>query len=944
IVASPSGTAYGATVAGGFVNNVTDVHNITASNTTLTGTEANMPLDIFGVVGGRVWDNNTVNESLNLSWPAYGLPYASFTVLELGNNTGSVGYQTDGGGFWAAFLPGNNGPNATHVLTYCKPAFTSASYVVQAPLRDGYSPADAGNSTLERFGWVDLQFLSTGTGLPVAGAAANAEYTNPKSGASYSDHATSNEAGYLNLSSPYGADVLVQVTAPDFNSTNFTVLEVNSSQTTFPNSTTVGVLGSYYLPAYGWVLASQVNFSDGNPPPLTEYPLPTIVDSVNGLGVPNAQVQVTSPDISVPGGGSQPSNWDGQFYSDAPIGPTDGFTVTHPGYLTNTTNIAVKSGSYRWVPIVNLTGEAVVAGRVTSNPSNIPIPGATVQLCGTVKNQGICSTATTNISGIYWVVGPPGSLTLTVSQTAYVSSTSQVQACSDCWSWAGTVELNEYGTVTGNVRGLPSGFPVDGANVSLCSTLGTPTGPCGPAVGTNQYGHFVISAPPGSYILAVNDTNYNSTFLPVALSPGETTSVGTLFLSQFGTDVGTVYDGSKFTPLAGAEVLACAVFSEGTCAPAQTTNSHGQYAFSAAPGTYTLTVSAGGYVTAYSQAVVSAGITTTISTIPLQPLGSDVPLPVSGTVSDALSSAPIVGATVAALVNGSIAASTETQAGGVFSLSLPYGTYDLLATYYGYAPVYRNQTEVHQAMANLAFELSPMTYVVSGQVVDALTHQPLPNSIISTALPIQGGYTNGTLLATSDQGGEYSMRLTNGTHDLYLQSAAGSPIAYASQEFQVVVNGVPQTRDLSMTPALSQLDGRVVDAATGLPLTGATVKVVGQVDGVKYLRTFTTGSDGTFSAQLYVGVYTASTSYGAYQATQKTFTVAVATTTVTLALSPLPTPVTGTVSTVPAWAIWGAVGVSIAAVAGAIVLAGRPTQRSLTPGGAARTAAPARRP
>jgi len=299
----------------------------------------------------------------------------------------------------------------------------------------------------------------------------------------------------------------------------------------------------------------------------------------------------------------------------------------------------------------------------------------------------------------------------------------------------------------------------------------------------------------------------------------------------------------------------------------------------------------------------------------------------------AIAAVGIAGATVSALVNGSVAQSRTTSGNGSYVLPLQYGTYELKATYPGYAPGVVQNFTVHQATSKV-FQLLPMTYAVRGVVSDGLTGQPLAGAKISVALPVTGGVTNGTPLATSDQSGAFAFALTNGTHLLYLQgNSSNSAVTYAPLQFTVVINGAPQTRDLTMSPALSTLNGRVVDVSTGLPLAGARVTVIGREDGVPYTRTFVTGADGSFTASLYLGSYLASTVFGGYLASTQTFSVEGPSTSVTFALSPMPTSIATSNAPWPGWAIWGAVGISAAAIGGTARLLGRSGRRGpLAPG------------
>ena len=841
--------------AGGFEYNTTTINNLTEQNTTLSGAVGLIPLDIFGVVSGRVYSNNTVNDSTT-GLPAYGLPFSTVSLVERGNFSGSISYFTDGGGAWTFLLPGGSGPNATLVSATNAPAFNSVGGVIQDPIVSGYAPANGGNMSLNRFGWIQTTFRAMGTGDPVAYVAAQTSYSNGNTGAYYSANDVANLAGFLNVSAPMGPHIAVVSTAPDFNTSQFTVNSVNSSATTFANGTGPTDQGIFWLPAYGWVVSTTVNYTNGQGPPLSSLPVAVIRDPVNGLGVPEAQLQVLSTDPTVANGGSKDTNWAGQFYSDAPIGDADQVQVTREGYLSNTTSHVVHAGNYTIFSVINLTGMTVVAGLVTATPGNAPIGGAAVSVCGMVKNQGVCDNGRTNLSGVFWVLAPPGALTITVSALNYVSSVSYATGCSDCWVYAGHLNLSSYGLVSGNVRGLPSGFPLTGANASLCSPLGSPTGACGPAVATNAYGHFVITAPPGSYVLAVNDSFYNSSYLPVSLSAGEQTTVGTIFLSEFGTVQGRIYDGVTHVALPDATVIACSEWSGGSCAPAQTTDASGAYVFSAAPGTYDLQVSLAGYVLAPNEAPkakVIAGLTTTAPDVALYSIGTDAGFILTGRTIDHATLAPIAGVTISAYSGSSLTRVGQSNGTGGFALQVPFGDYTLVAQKTGYAPTSIPVTAqgVH---SNLVLALDAMTYQVSGVVVDALTTEPVAGAVISTV--VNGLPTS--VLASSDVAGAFQMNLPNGTWQLVASAAPTASIAYADTYFVIEVNGRAQVHNLTMTPGLSTVRLVVVNAISGIPLASATVVLTATLEQVyKVNQRLTTIGDGSVAAPLYVGQYTA---------------------------------------------------------------------------------------
>ena len=179
--------------------------------------------------------------------------------------------------------------------------------------------------------------------------------------------------------------------------------------TTFANVTDLygSWVGNLSVPPWGWIRSYDVNS--------TFIPdLPTVVDQANKLALPFATVSVCTTDQVC---SNEPTtNWMGQFVTDAPIGPKDTFAVSHPGYLANKTLLNVHAGQNFVIPPylyktggVNLTGDGVVAGVVVAYPSGKPVPNAVVTVCPHNGNNATsgCTSATSNATGVFWVLAPP---------------------------------------------------------------------------------------------------------------------------------------------------------------------------------------------------------------------------------------------------------------------------------------------------------------------------------------------------------------------------------------------------------------------------------------------------------------------------------------------------------------------------------------------------------
>jgi len=452
-----------------------------------------------------------------------------------------------------------------------------------------------------------------------------------------------------------------------------------------------------------------------------------------------------------------------------------------------------------------------------------------------------------------------------VDADGYVeNATTSVVLCADCYTSLGPITLSLYAYVFGTVRGLPSGLPVGGATVSLCSPLGNPVGPCGFSITTTGTGNFVLPAAAGQYILQANDTNFNQSYLPLSLRPGEHLPVGTIFLQQFGYIIGTVYSETSVTPIVNATVLACPVWSGASCAPPTHTDPSGHFTVGGPPGGLLLTVSASGFNDGYVSLQVKSGATTLAKPIFLIPLGTNILYPVQGRViSAADTSVAIANALVAADVNGTPAYSTVTQASGSFLLNVAWGDYILTAGAQGYRTAERSLT-VHAAYSGITFALSPMTFTVSGVVTDGLTHAPLGG----VALDLND--TSGTVLAVSDTNGFFTFELANGSYTM-VANPGGS--LYAPVAVAFTVNGQSVTKEnVALLPPTTVIYGEVVDAATGLSLAGAPVTLKGvATDSVPIARSVTSDAGGGFQLAVPAGSYTITASLSGYATVTESF-------------------------------------------------------------------------
>jgi Carboxypeptidase regulatory-like domain len=825
--------------------------NVSENNQVIPGTLATQ---VFSSYTGRLLDGN-----------GPGGEYARYAQLSFTWNSpqdpdmGQVAAVSDAQGNYTIFAAPFPGPTASApfiALVGIDTAFTA----VVAKFNESVLPGGTiqlPTMTLEHYGWIEFRVLGPG-GVPVVDPTATTSSFAPTAGYYLTTSEAGNDAGWINVTAAPGPAVNVSVSAASgFNSTWF-LTSVQPSQTTYPFGGSPLSLGAPpVLQPWGWIRSAQVNYT-GSPV------IPTIVDKAKGLPLPNAVATVLNGATSMSTSNPQPSNYEGQFFGNAPVGYDEQFSVSLTGYLSNSTPVNVAPGSTAVYQTINLTGDGIIAGRVIGEPSGLPINGASVTACP----MGIlllCGTSTTNASGNFWVNATPNvEVEVSVSATGFNSNQTLDEVCSDCWtSLSAPIQLEQFATVSGYLRGLPTGLLLNGASVSACFSR-TATA-CLAPVTTDPSGYFVDTIPAGNYWFEIARSGYESTGLSAVLVPGEDSFLGVLFLYQFGSVAGVIEDAATAAPVPGATIALCGATSGATCSGSALAASDGTFVVSGIPGPSQLVVSAAGFANAFISVRVSAGVTSTLRVpVLLIPLGVDRSFSVTGSVASGVSlfttsSGPLGDAVVSLLAGTVPAASAETGSNGSFLLNALTGSYTLVAIAPGYAPV-RMPVTVSGPQVIGTIRLLPATYNVTGTVRDGLTGAPLPGVgfdlvLAGTALPYAAAGANG----------QFSLALPNGTWGVIAEPSVTVSVPYAPAAFNVSIAGLGFAFALTMLPPTSAVHGLVTDRASGLPIAGASVLIVGTaVDGYPEQLSLTADAAGAFSVALPDGNYNVTASAPGY--------------------------------------------------------------------------------
>lgn len=370
-----------------------------------------------------------------------------------------------------------------------------------------------------------------------------------------------------------------------------------------------------------------------------------LTEIVDGLGGHSAQSIVSSdPRVVTAFGGS--TSYFGAVKVSLTATQAAVQYVTSSGTTMDQATIPCQGIAYR---------SGTVAGAVTDATSGTPLSGATVAVSGG-------PSTTTDASGAYTLAGvAPGTVTVTASDgTAYGAQSAQVTVSAGTTTSQSFALAPSAGGIAGTVTDATSGTALASATVSIAGGASTTTDAAG------RYAFGGLAA--GSYNLTASATGYAaSSPVSVSVASGATTTQSFGLSPLPGGIAGTVTDAGTGTAIAGATVALAGGAST-------TTDASGAYSFSGlAPGGYTVSASATGYV-GQSASVTVAPAATATQGFGLSP--ATTPGAVSGTVRDAVTGSPIAGASVS-----TTGASATSDATGAYTLSgLAPGSYQVTAS------------------------------------------------------------------------------------------------------------------------------------------------------------------------------------------------------------------------------------------------------------------------
>jgi len=373
---------------------------------------------------------------------------------------------------------------------------------------------------------------------------------------------------------------------------------------------------------------------------------------------------------------SQSVTWSGRFPDTIPPGTYwVGWVIDPdnevPDEYTKQNNTAYEAAYQLEVIHVELAGQVRAAGTSTN------LAGATVAAyLGSATTPS--ATATTDADGIYQIGGlTTGAYTVIASKSGYAKQTKPGIAVTAGVTTYVNFNLQVSGKLKGQVTEKGTGLPIIGATISartggVVQATGTTVGP---------YGIYEIASdlPAGTYTMLCTKAGYqNFGRIGIVVTSGATTYVN-FFLDKVCL-TGQVRQAGTSTNLAGATV---AVYDGAVLKATATADANGIYQIGGlTTGTYTVIASKTGYVKQTKPGIaVTAGVATYVN------FNLEVSGKLKGQVTNKVTGAPIIGATISARTGGVVRA-TGTTVGpwGIYEIpsDLPAGTYTMLCTKSGY--------------------------------------------------------------------------------------------------------------------------------------------------------------------------------------------------------------------------------------------------------------------
>lgn len=490
-------------------------------------------------------------------------------------------------------------------------------------------------------------------------------------------------------------------------------------------------------------------------------------------------------------------------------------TVGMNGFGSQTFRVIIMPGVTTDLGTIRLSWSfaMTLVGKVTDATTGTPITGAEVAVMGTNL------AARTDFAGSYVIpnIDYP-EITLKTSATGYKAKSITIGTA----PWTQTMDISlspliTTGSLSGTVYDVSTNLPLAGVSLMLVSDPAVTTT-------TDSGGAFKFNAiPKDGQEVRLSLSGYVQRTFTTKILAGTENKVGRIGLAAYqlpATVQGVVWDAVANAPFAGVDMQVT-----GTSLLQAFTAADGSYQFSyVTPGTVTVAATGGpkpGYFGAKFTGNLSPG-----GLMIFSPALSQTPPPgtLKGSVTDLADSQPIQGAAITLSPATAGVDPAFTDSTGTFTLSgIPVGKYTVSIS----APGYTSQSTsvdiisgyLGETTIGVQLEKVGVSTTIAGKITDSKTGLPIPDAAVSipgttlsTMTAPDGTYTIGGIKAL-----EFRVQASVAGYDSIDYGIKTGSYASYSVNLTMAKIGINSTR----------VFGVVRDGATGTPIAGAEVSILG---------------------------------------------------------------------------------------------------------------------
>lgn len=648
----------------------------------------------------------------------------------------------------------------------------------------------------------------------------------------------------------------------------------------FPGSYNVTVsMDGYQTSVSGAVITagniSTVNFSlSPNPSTITG----TIVNQETGNPVVGASVEILLMDSNGLIITTTFSDIDGNFVVEDLMHSTYSVIVSAEGFQTSSASLNLMPGSVSSITIGLTPAPGFVTGRLIDSLTGLPIAGATVNISNSLGS--LVDIALTSIDGTFISLGLQGGFyTLTAVGVGFETKIVSVLVTAGSTKYVDIELPPNPGTITGTVTPVPEGLVIQLYTMD------------------NQFVNYVAATPegvfqfenlaPGKYILKAIAENFAVGIAGAFVISGQTTNTALTIQPNPGMISGTVVS-DLGEPVSNVTVALIDVNE--TPIGSGTTDTEGNYTVSSVPvGSYAVVIIAAGYANATGTVSVDPGQVITDLNYQLEIIRGSI----SGSVSDATTGAPIIGARI--LIRDSVGIlvrfTTTDQFGNFVLRNFVPGMYSVTSSAPNYSTEITGVIVESSVTAGADVQLTSIVGNIAGQITD-VNGNPLSGDNIQLKLFGSNGELLQAFIAQTDS----FFQIPELSAGAYFVSA--SLDGYTSNTVAVIVNsGVVSSITIPMSQILTILTGTVIDSSTGAPVMGTAVSLSLTTDTGVFVAKQYPGTDGSFMFEsIAPGIYLLNVNAENYGNEIITVTVPVAGFDIAISLMQNPGAVTGYVT------------------------------------------------